>query len=614
MFSPIRLLASCLLTLPAVVAVRISPNSEIFRWDHLRPSTDLKWVDCYSIFQCARLEVPLDYSDRNVGNAALAVIRLPANVSKEEYRGPVLFNPGGPGGSGVDALVGIGSSFRVLFGNQYDIVSFDPRGVSYSTPIATFFKTNAERALWNAATPPEGSLNASSDAIPRNWGLAQLLGKLAVQRDSSGIFKYMTTDNVAPDMLLINQKLGFERLKYYGVSYGSALGATFAALFPWRGLFIDGVLDVNAWFKANLTIEATDADKVLQAFFDGCAAAGPELCAFYKPTPAEIADRLAALTASIRAKPVPVITPTFYGVVDYTVLRLTLFDSFKMPYDLFPTVAESLAALESGNGTLLYSIFGGAPFECDCSTNDTVPFHLNSNEANIAVQCSDAEEVTDSIEQFTAFVNNAAKTSQFAEFLVDYLRVNCDGWQIHRKGRFLGPVAAAHTRVPLLIVTTTADPVTPGAGALNTLAGFPGFVLLTQDSPGHTSLTTQSLCTLDYFRQYLENGTLPEPGTVCPVEATLFGVPGNSTAIRRATLSAEDEQALAALKAISDAVMGEGTLANGKLYLGEYIKIFKFKGGRVQSITDFTDSELMRSVFEAADGEGYKLLNQTYDE
>jgi hypothetical protein len=34
----------------------------------------------------------------------------------------------------------------------------------------------------------------------------------------------------------------------------------------------------------------------------------------------------------------------------------------------------------------------------------------------------------------------------------------------------------------------------------------------------------------------------------------------------------------------------------------------------MRSITDFTDSELMRSVFEAADGEGYKLLNQTYDE
>ncbi|KAJ7211055.1 hypothetical protein C8J57DRAFT_1539660 [Mycena rebaudengoi] len=325
-----------------------------------------------------------------------------------------------------------------------------------------------------------------------------------------------------------------ERLKYYGygVSYGSALGATFAALFPDKveRIIIDGVLDVDAWFKANLTIEATDADKVLQAFFDGCAA-----------------GLLTDLTASIRAKPVPVITPTSYGVVDHTVLRLTLFDSFKLPYDLFPTVAESLAALESGNGTLLYSIFADAPFECDCSTNDTVPFHLNSNEANIAVQCSDAEEVTDSIEQFTAFVNNAAKTSQFAEFLVDYLRVNCEYWLANPSGgSVLGSSCCSTYEGPAADCYNYRRPSDTQNGGFLDLS-------FTIWSMQHISLTTPSLCTLSYFRQYLENGTLPEPGTVCSVEAMIFGVPGNSTANRRATLSTVDEQALAALKAIGDA-------------------------------------------------------------
>jgi hypothetical protein len=80
----------------------------------------------------------------------------------------------------------------------------------------------------------------------------------------------------------------------------------------------------------------------------------------------------------------------------------------------------------------------------------------------------------------------------------------------------------------------------------------------------HTSLTTPSLCTLSYFRQYLENGTLPEPGTVCPAEATLFGLPANLTAIRRAALSTEDEQALAALNAIGDAVHPVITRSLGK--------------------------------------------------
>ncbi|KAJ7864283.1 hypothetical protein B0H14DRAFT_2193600, partial [Mycena olivaceomarginata] len=175
---------------------------------------DLDWVTCYSTFQCTRLEVPLDYSDASVGTADLAVIRLPANVSKSEYRGPLLFNPGGPGGSGVDTLVQAGPSLQLVFGSEYDIVSFDPRGVwvfiscdaisfpgvSYSTPVAAFFQSDAERALWNAGSLP-ASLNASSDSLPFNWARGKLLGQLAAQRDTSGILKYMTTDNVARDML-----------------------------------------------------------------------------------------------------------------------------------------------------------------------------------------------------------------------------------------------------------------------------------------------------------------------------------------------------------------------------------------------------------------------------
>ncbi|KAJ7083877.1 Alpha/Beta hydrolase protein [Mycena epipterygia] len=543
------LLLSVLLRSPAVRGQATQP----FRWDQLKPSQTLDWVECYSTFQCTRLEVPLDYSDANVGTAAIAVIRLPANVSKAEYRGPILFNPGGPGGSGVDSLVSFGASLQFVFGNVYDIVSFDPRGVSYSTPIASFFETDAERALWNAATPP--ALNASSDAIPQTWARAHLLGQLAAERDSSGILKYMTTDNVARDMLRITQKFGFEKLQYYGISYGSVLGATFAAMFPDKveRILIDGVVDADAWFSANLTIEATDANKVLQSFFDGCAAAGPDLCAFYKPTAAEISDRLSALTSSIRAKPVPVITATSYAIVDYSLVLDTLYGSFDMPYLSFGLLAEGLAALERGNGTLLYSLSQEAPFQCDCS-NDTVPFHLNVGEAMIAILCGDAVKVTDSIEQLRAFYENAAKTSEFAEFLVDSSRFSCDGWQVYREDRFKGPVAAANTSFPLLLLTTSADPVAPKAAALKTLAGFPGSVLFTQDSPGHTSFGVPSLCTIGYFRQYFQNGTLPAPGTVCPVDATLFGAPANSTAIRRAALSAEEEEILDAWKIIADGV------------------------------------------------------------
>ncbi|KAF7340398.1 AB hydrolase-1 domain-containing protein [Mycena venus] len=507
------LLAAVLLS-----ALLVSPTASAqstFLWDQLTPSENLDWVACYSTFQCARLVVPLDYSDSSVGTAALAVIRFPANVSKSEYRGPLLFNPGGPGGSGVDTLVLAGASLQLIFGNEYDIVSFDPRGVSYSTPVASFFQTDAERALWNAGSLPT-SLNASSDSPPS--GLGSRKASRTVGR---------------PTRQVRNSQFGFEKLKYYGISYGSVLGATFAAMFPDKveRILIDGVLDADAWFKTNLTIEATETDKVLQSFFDGCAAAGPDLCAFYEPTAAAIADRLAALTESVRTHPVPRCLPRFY-----------------VPYMLFGPIAQGLAALENGDGSILFSITQTTPpFQCDCS-NDTVPFHLNNGEAVFAIQCGDGVEVTDTLEELRAFYENAAKTSQFVEFLVGSNRVSCAGWQVYRDDRFKGPVAAANTSFPLLLLTTSA------AAALKTLAGFPGSAIFTQDSPGHTSMTAPSICTSTYFRQYFQNGTLPEPGTVCPVEATLFGTPTNSTASRRDALSANEEKLLAALKAIGDAV------------------------------------------------------------
>ncbi|KAJ7109566.1 hypothetical protein C8R43DRAFT_1043130 [Mycena crocata] len=545
----------CIISLVLSHAAAQAPST--FRWNELKASENLDWVECYSTFQCTRLVVPLDYSDPSaIGTAALAIIRLPANVSKAEYRGPLLFNPGGPGGSGVDTLVTTGQSFQVIFGSEYDIVSFDPRGVSYSTPVASFFATDAERALWNAAATP-ASLNASSNALPENWARASLLGQLAAQRDPFGILKYMTTDNVARDMLRITEKFGFEKLKYYGISYGSIIGATFAALFPDKveRILIDGVLDANAWFNADLTIEATDTDKVLQTFFDSCVAAGPDLCAFHAPTPTAIADRLAALTASIRARPVSVVLPTGYGIVDYSLLRSALFTSFYVPYILFGPVAQGLAALEAGDGSILFSIMQRGPaFECFEGGNDTVPFHLNNGEAVVAIQCGDAVEVTDSVEELRAWYNTAAQTSQFVEFLVGSNRVSCSGWKVYRADRFKGPVAATNTSFPLLLLTTSADPVAPKAAALKTLAGFPGSALFTQDSPGHASITAPSLCTSNYFREYFQNGTLPPPGTVCPADIALFGPPSGAPGRRATLLSEEEERILAALKNIGDSV------------------------------------------------------------
>ncbi|KAJ7110786.1 hypothetical protein C8R43DRAFT_838730, partial [Mycena crocata] len=111
---------------------------------------------------------------------------------------------------------------------------------------------------------------------------------------------------------------------------------------------------------------------------------------------AKIANRLDALTASIRAQLVPAITNTSHGVVDY-LLRQTIHTSLYTPYIAFAPLASSLAALERGDGTALYEFSGQSSFQCDCSTsNDKILFHNNTAEVCIAVHCGDAVEVTDS--------------------------------------------------------------------------------------------------------------------------------------------------------------------------------------------------------------------------
>lgn len=67
-------------------------------WDEITPSQALEYYNCGDEFQCARLEVPMDYqrTDAQGRTFALAVVRLPAKVpvTDPRYGGAVLINPG----------------------------------------------------------------------------------------------------------------------------------------------------------------------------------------------------------------------------------------------------------------------------------------------------------------------------------------------------------------------------------------------------------------------------------------------------------------------------------------------------------------------------------------
>ncbi len=104
-------------------------------------STSLEWAPCSLQFPsttkqviakhaeplfCANLSVPLDYTERKNGKTInLQLIKVKAN--KGPFKGSILTNPGGPGGSGVDWIAREGPLYRDDLGGYHDIIGFDPR-------------------------------------------------------------------------------------------------------------------------------------------------------------------------------------------------------------------------------------------------------------------------------------------------------------------------------------------------------------------------------------------------------------------------------------------------------------------------------------------------------
>ncbi|KAF9026337.1 alpha/beta-hydrolase [Hymenopellis radicata] len=536
--------------------------AQTFDWTAIEPSEKLGWVECFDTFQCARLQVPIDYSNETGGKAAIALVKYASAAPPEDYQGAVLFNPGGPAASGVELLQFLGPYMAAIIGPQYDIISFDVRGLGASTPRVEFFATEAERALWLAnpyanlaSFVPAMTLNLTNDplAIGRMWAHAQILGEMAKDRDTSGLLEHVGTENIARDMLRITEANGQDSLLYWGLSYGSTLGTTFASMFPDRvgRMLLDGIMDVEGYYATDWRNEVTDSDLTLQAFFDSCYSAGPNGCAFYAPSPSEIEANLNDLYTAVLASPVPFYTSSSYGIVDYRILKNVVYTALWTPYTSFPVLSKGLAELAGGNGATIYQMQlsgavgfemepSGQRFECDCPTS-TSPSYMNTWEMRLAISCGDGAQVTDSVADLESYWKEASSISSFSDTMT-WMRAICSGWKVHRKDRFSGPIAG-DTSFPILFIGNTADPITPLPCAKKTSAAFPGSVVITQNAPGHTSLfTAPSTCLQSYIRAYFEHGTLPEEGTICEVDVKLFPSPlDNGTFVEAHTVDVDAE-------------------------------------------------------------------------
>lgn len=164
----------------------------------------------------------------------LAIIKLPA-TNLSDYRGAVITNPGGPGGSGVYSLKDHGKALQKVVGTNHDIISFDPRGVGATTPSVDCWSSKVSRDVWTLQDV--GVIDAHEGVLYDEYARATASSRACIKAQGNNqtekhILSYVGTASVARDMLEILQKGSLGKLKYWGFSYGTYLGLTFAALYP----------------------------------------------------------------------------------------------------------------------------------------------------------------------------------------------------------------------------------------------------------------------------------------------------------------------------------------------------------------------------------------------
>ncbi|CDR06715.1 alpha/beta hydrolase [Streptomyces iranensis] len=440
-------------------------------------------------WECATLHVPLDYRKPHGKTIGIAMIRAKATDRRHRI-GSLIFNFGGPGGSGVATLPALAGSYKQLR-TRYDLVSFDPRGVGRSSGV---------RCL------PDRQLDAyyAADSTPNdNAEVKSLVRRVKTyaagcEKNSGTILPYVGTTNAARDMDLMRRVLGDKKMHYFGVSYGTELGGVYAHLYPkqvGRALF-DGVVDPMQTPEQGALGQAKGFQRALDDYLKACTRTSASSC----PT----RNRIRTLLKRLDGRPVR----------GYGGRRLTesLADGgiaqslYSREYWQYLT--QGIAAAQQGDGRILLALGDAMNGRAPDGRYSTLQAALT------AITCADFKQrytVPDIERKLPTF----RKVSPVFGDMMAWGLTQCTDWPV--RGAWTTPDVSAKGAAPILVVGNTGDPATPYEGAARMAKELgPGVgVQLTYKGEGHGAYDSGNACVRKTVNAYLLRGTVPPKGKVC---------------------------------------------------------------------------------------------------
>jgi pimeloyl-ACP methyl ester carboxylesterase len=468
----------------------------------------INWTACGPQLECASVPVPLDWAHPGGPTITLSVARHLA--SRPEQRiGSLFVNPGGPGDTGVGYVAERGEALDALTQGRFDIVGWDIRGGAGGSAPVTCFADAGERASFWEDLPIPTTRAEERRYLAKTIALAQRCGER-----NGELLAHISTADTARDLDHLRRLVGDRRLTYFGESYGTLIGQTYANLFPHRvrAMALDGVVDsvaAAAGTEAVLASGLADTDRVLKEFAQVCEAAGPDRCALAGHGP--VAPRVNRLLRRLRHAPIPAPSATPPGELTYgEALTALKYEGVPKP-EQWPLAAALLEAAIQGDGSGIKTIAAGA-------TSDQVRMLLH--EQGTALICADSP-ARHPARAWPRVVDRLEAISRIGGPVVGWTNAACASWPTPSADRYTGPWDAT-TKHPILLIGTRFDPQTPLGSARRAARLLGNAVLLTHDGYGHLSRRDPSTCVMQATSSYLVDLTTPPRGTVCPSDRLPF--------------------------------------------------------------------------------------------
>ncbi len=456
---------------------------------------ELDWQPCPKDTEhdCAKLTVPLDYSQPGGRTIQLALLRVPARKADQKV-GALVVNPGGPGAPGTSYAAAGASVFGKRLLDHFDLVGFDPRGTGDSAPVDCLSDVALDAYLAEDPDPETPAERAQFRQSELTFGS----GCVALSGDLVG---HVSTVEAARDLDVLRAALDQPRLDFFGASYGTKLGATYAQLFPRHvgRMVLDGAIDLSLAPRALDLQQATGFETALRSYVANCVESGS--CFLGDTTDAGVA-RIQEFLASMESGPLPTsgereltVGNAYYGVI------LPLYNR---RYWLLLSAALRQAFAGDGTSLLLLA-------DAYASRGPTSYLH-NSIEANLVINCLDQPRSVP-VSRVPALLPAFEKASPTFGRVFAYGLTGCGGLPL--RAAEAAPHTDAKGAPPIVVIGTTRDPATPLRWAQALAGQLASGVLITRDGDGHTGYHADNVCVDQAVEGYLVDGSVPADDLSC---------------------------------------------------------------------------------------------------